>query len=122
MPGSSDYADWRERLADANDPAFWPIEAIDRELTEGRAQFWCDGESAIVTRLIEYPGGAKVIEILAAYGHLESLWTQIQPALETYARNNGIGILRATGRLGWARAGKKHGWKAEMVIIEKELT
>lgn len=117
---NTDYAAWRDRLAQANDPAFWPIEAIDAELGANRAQFWCDGTSALVTRIVEYPGGAKVLEGLAASGTLESIWGQIVPQLEAYARLHGIKRLHAMGRPGWSRA-HPQGWEEYMTVIVKDI-
>ncbi len=117
---SDSYADWRERLATANDPKFWPIEAIDAALDANDAQWWCDGENALVTRVVRYPGGAVVIEGIAAFGCLVGLWNNIQPRLVEWGKAIGATRLHALGRLGW---GKKHpdDWKIHMVMICKDI-
>lgn len=119
--GSSEYPAWRERLAEANDPTFWPLEELDRLLTAGEAQFWCDGETAAVTRIVRYPGGALALETLAVTGTMDALWNSIVPAAEEYARSIGITEMHAMGRFGWGRAAQKHGWKPEMVVITKRI-
>lgn len=121
QPGNTDYNAWRERLATANDPAFWPIEAIDEGLNANALQWWCDGTSALVTRIVEFPGGAKVFEGIATYGEQQSLWLAIAPDVERMARSMGMKRLRAMGRLGWIKAGQPHGWTPYMVMIEKDL-
>ena len=123
MPqGGASYADWRDRLATANDPEFWPITAIDELLAVGSAHFWCDGESALVTRTVTYPGGAAAVEILAAFGNLPSIWGAIVPQIETAANSIGARRLWAMGRPGWVHSAKANGWRAEMVVIVKDLT
>lgn len=116
---SVDYADWRDRLATANDPAFWPIEAIDAEVVEGRAQFWCDGEAALVTRMVEYPGGANVLEALAGAGTLDGL-LNIAPLTEGFAKSRGATHRMIPGRAGWQRVFKD--WRLYQSALVKEVS
>lgn len=116
---SSDYAVWRERLAAANDPAFWPIEAIDQLLFEGQAQFWCDGEAALVTRAVEYPGGAVALEAVAAAGKLPRLKFNIAAQVESWAREKGLSHLLIAGRPGWERVFRH--WRHHQCVLIKEL-
>jgi hypothetical protein len=113
------YPEWRERLAKANDPAFWPITAIDAELDAGRAQFWCDGAAALVTRIVEYPGGAVALEALAAAGDMGTLIGSLCIDVENKARPAGITHLLVAGRSGWLR--KLAGWRPYQTVIVKEL-
>ena len=113
------YEEWRDRLAEANDPAFWPITALDLELSEGRAQFWSDGEAAMVTRVVSYPGGAVCLDVLAAAGNLRKLTQQIAPAAEEWARANGLTHLLVAGRPGWTRVLKN--WRHYQNVMVKEL-
>lgn len=115
---SADYVAWRARLGDANDPAFWPVEAIDELLLEGHGQFWSDGESALVTRAVLYPGGAVALEAVAAAGKLESLRDTVAPKVEEWARSQGFTHMLIAGRGGWARV---HGWRHYQSVIVKEL-
>lgn len=117
----TDYAGWRKRLAKANDAAFWPITAIDEMLTEGRAQFWCDGRGAMVTKVVNYPGGAVAVEAVAAAGNLEALNGPIAQNCEEWARSIGATHLHIAGRPGWERALPKD-WRKYQVIMLKELT
>ena len=116
---SAEYADWRARLAEANDPAFWPIEAIDRELADGRAQFWSDGSSALVTRVVQYPGGARVLEALAAAGDMDGLVQAIEPITDDFARMQGLTHRMIAGRAGWARVHK--GWRHYQTVLVKDV-
>lgn len=121
QPASDSYAAWRDRLAQANDPAFWPIEAIDAELIAGRAQFWCDGKAALVTHVVEYPGGARVVEALAAAGDGRALVGPIADGVAEQAKDAGCSHLKVAGRKGWLRR-LTDGWALHQVIIVKELT
>lgn len=112
------YADWRDRLASANDPAFLPIEEIDRRLAEGLAQFWCDGRAALVTEIVQHPGGAVTVDSLAATGRRKSLTDVIEPAVREWA--SGFAThLRIIGRPGWARVWPD--WQHEQSILTKVL-
>jgi len=115
----SDYAAWRPRLAEANDPAFWPIEAIDQLLTEGNAQFWSDGDAALVTRVVAYPGGAVAVEAVAGAGTMEGLVESIAPQVEQWAKTEGYSHLLIAGRAGWSRVHKT--WRHHQSILLKEL-
>lgn len=119
-PGNTDYAAWRDRLAQANPPEFWPIEAIDEGLANGVLQYWCDGNAALVTRVVEYPGGAVAVEAVAGAGDGDALIASLEPELARWGRENGFTHLKVAGRLGWLRK-RPEGWKAHQVIIMKEL-
>ena len=116
----SDYAAWRHRLAEANDPAFWPIEAIDVLLANNEAQFWCDGNAALVTRIVAYPGNAVAVETLAAAGNLETLRDEIAPAVEAWGRLHGCTHLLIAGRAGWARVHRDK-WRHHQSILIRNL-
>lgn len=118
---ASDYWSWRDRLAGANDPAFWPIQAIDSLLIAGEAQFWCDGKSALVTHIVEYPGGALELRGIAACGNMDTLWNVIAPDVEAFGKLIGATRLYAAGRFGWGRASRRHGWKSCMTVITKDM-
>jgi hypothetical protein len=115
---SSSYAAWRARLAEANDPKFWPIEALDRLVEEGDAQFWADNEGALLTRMVSYPGGAITVETLAGAGTIEAL-AAMTPAINDWALTQGATHLLVLGRPGWARA--LTGWRHHQSILIKEV-
>lgn len=118
-PVSGSYADWRARLATANDPAFWPIEFIDQAIVDGAAQFWASDDAAMVTRLVTYPGGAVTLETMAATGTLAGVLA-LEPAATRWARKQGATYLLAAGRPGWARV-RPEGWRHWQCIIIKDL-
>lgn len=116
---NDDYAAWRGKLAEANDPAFWPIEAIDRELVEGRAAFWCDGTAALVARVMIYPGGARVLEALAGAGDMAGLIDRIEPETRKFAEKHSLTHRMIAGRDGWRRIHK--GWRHYQTILVQEI-
>lgn len=118
---SASYADWRDRLATANNPAFWPIEAIDAELQANRAQFWACDTAALVTRVVDYPGGARVVEAMLGAGVKNGLTEQLEQTVETWARSIDAAWLFAPGRLGWMRELKPKGWELHHVTMRKDL-
>jgi hypothetical protein len=117
----TDYPRWREALATANDPAFWPIEAIDELLSHNKAHFWGTDKAALVTTINFYPGGAIAIEALAGAGDLSDLIEVIAPRVEHAARMVGATHLKIPGRRGWTRAMKSRGWRHFQDIVIKDL-
>lgn len=97
------YEKWRGRLARANDPALIPITHIDELLVEGLAQFWATGDAAIVTRLVEWPGGAVTIEVIAAAGRKADITGPLHAAAREWAAANGATHVLVAGREGWKR-------------------
>lgn len=117
----SDYARWRDKLAKANNPAFWPITAIDELIAEGRAQFWATEHAALVTWINEYPGGAVAVEALAGCGSKADIIHKLGPRVEQWARSLGATHLKVSGRRGWTRQMKPHGWRHFQDIVIKDL-
>lgn len=74
----------------------------------------------MVTRVVAYPGGAAVLEVLAGAGDLRALIDNIAPQAEAWAKANGLTHLMTAGRHGWQRVLK--GWRHHQTIIVKELT
>lgn len=118
MPAGDSYAAWRDRLATANDPAFWPIEAFDKLLERNEAQFWANDEAAMVTRVAVYPGGAVAIEVMAAAGNLKAL-IALTPNVNAWGLSIGATHIMVIGRPGWARA--LPDWRHHQSILIKEV-
>ena len=88
-------------------------------LVAGTAQFWCDGKAALVTRIVEYPGGAVALEALAATGSRVALCDVLAPQAEAWGRANGFTHLLIAGRPGWARVHRD--WRHYQSILIKDL-
>lgn len=91
------------------------IEDVEQGLAEHRLQFWPGKACAAVTAIDEYPQ-AKWLSVRYAGGDLEELVAMI-PAWRSWAEFNGCKNMSLTGRKGWERVLKKHGWQARAVSL-----
>lgn len=73
----------------------------------------------MVGEFIESPRH-KVMHIFAAGGTLKAM-SELGPTVETFGRQNGCDAVGATGRVGWQRYARRHGYKPAVPAIEKEL-
>jgi hypothetical protein len=89
-------------------------------ILEGRFTFWPAPDGAIVTEFIEYPA-FKVIHAWLVGGRLEQIVDMI-PSLVVFGRSFGCTKLTGTGRPGWVRALKEHGFNGIMTTVSKEIT
>lgn len=116
-----DYLQFRDRFADALDPAWETIEGLDHRIGEGAVQLWVKGDTALATewRLM---GMGPVLFGIVCVGDLDVLTHDIQPKLEQYVRENGGKAIAFCGREGWGRVMAGHGYKVKQVIALKEIT
>lgn len=112
---------FRDELAEANDSAFFPIEYLDQTIADGTSQYWGTPNAAMVTQIVNYPGGAKVVRSLATTGDLKEITEIIAPQIETWAIENGCTHLLVEGRDGWKRALKPLGYEPYQTVILKVL-
>lgn len=89
----------RKALAVAGDT--YTFEDILNEINEGRMQSFAEGESWVVTQIVDFPR-KRYLEIVFAVGDLPDL-KAIYPTLEDFARTNLCDGMRAFGRPGWMR-------------------
>ena len=121
VPDWAGYYRFRDRFAEAMDPAFYPIEYLDALLLSGRARLWVGAEAAIVAELVLYPGGARVIHGLVAAGRIEEIAATLIPRAEAWARAQGCTHAIVESRAGWMRALKPHGYRPHQLAVRKEL-
>lgn len=98
------YQDWREELARANNPAFIPITFIDERLRNETAYFLATAEAAMVIELLQYPGGAKVVSVIAAAGDKDVIIGSLAEQAMKFGRELGCDHAMVPGRVGWRRA------------------
>ena len=79
----------------------YTLDDILHEIEEGRMQSFAEGESWVVTQIIDFPR-KRYLEIVFAIGNLDEL-KGIYPRLEQFARDNLCDGMRAFGRQGWMR-------------------
>ena len=113
------YQDWRERLAKANNPRFIPITHIDQRLSEGTAFFLGTAEAAMVVELVAYPGGAKVVNVIAAAGDMDEILGPLGERAMEFGRERGADIAMVPGRVGWKR--QRPDFEHYQTILVKEL-
>lgn len=113
------YEEWRRRLAAANDERLIPIGWIDRLLADGLAQFWATDQAAIVTQIVDYPGGARVVKALAAAGRKADIAGPLGDQIEQWARSQGCVLSMVEGREGWRRL--RPDYRHYQAILIKEL-
>lgn len=93
---------------------------VSRAVAEGRMQAWLNGDSLVVTEVLEFPQ-AKALNVFLAVGNLDEVMA-LQPGLEAFGREHGCKALRMEGRKGWRKVLPRHGWREDnKVIYERSL-
>lgn len=88
-------------------------------LLTGRAHLWSDTKACIVTTIHEYPQG-KVWVLWLAGGDLESV-LKLGDEMYGAAEAAGCRVVEIHGRRGWERVLRSRGFKAEKVLLSKDL-
>ena len=121
LPDWAGYRRFRDRFAEAMDPAFYPIEYLDALILSGRARLWVGEEAAIVAEIKDYPGGARVVHGLVAAGWIEEINTKLIPLAEAWGKASGCTHAIVESRAGWMRALRAHGYEPHQVAVRKIL-
>lgn len=88
-------------------------------VTSGHMQLWSGPKGCAVTQIVVYPQ-KKTLHIFLAGGEMEQLLDMAESA-EAWGRSQGCAAMTLSGRLGWQRALRGHGWETQLVQMEKEL-
>jgi hypothetical protein len=121
LPDWPAYLHFRPQLAEALDPAFYPIEHLDALILSGRACLWVGADAAIVAEIRDYPGGARVVHGLVAAGRIEEITAHLIPKAEAWGKAMGCTSAIIESRSGWMRALKPNGYEPHQVAVRKEL-
>ena len=79
-------------------------------------------EGVLVTELVTQKSGRLICNIWVVAGKNMDGWFHYLPELEGWARSKGCGAIGiSSGRPGWARVLKPHGYGVTKVVLEKEL-
>lgn len=99
----------------------YTLDDILTEINEGRMQSFVEGESWVVTQVVDFPR-KRYLEIVFAIGNLDEL-KAIYPRLDEYAKSIMADGLRAFGRAGWMRQFEidKHGWVETTRVYVREF-
>lgn len=101
------------------DPAY-SVGDILNEVTECRAELWLGDRSIVVSNVVDKPN-VRQFHIWIAAGDLTELMDLIYPRLEERARELGCGIMTISGRRGWIRKLKPHGFDEVATVGTKIL-
>lgn len=121
LPDWAGYRRFRDRFAEAMDPAFYPIEYLDGLILAGRARLWAAEHAAIVAEIKDYPGGARVVHGLVAAGRIEDINRLLIPLAEAWGKAAGCTHAIIESRSGWMRALRAYGYEPHQVAVRKEL-
>lgn len=95
-------------------------EDVAQAVRDGRMQAWTEGESLVVTEVLQFPQ-ANALNVFLAVGNLDEVMT-IQPRIEAFGREHGCKVLRMEGRKGWRKVLPRFGWNEDhKVIYERAL-
>lgn len=95
------------------------LEDVARAVLEGRMQFWPAPNGCAVTEIIVYPR-AKCLHIFLAGGELQQI-VDMNSSAAQFARAMGCTGMSISGRRGWVKVLKNHGWNESQTTLVKEL-
>lgn len=116
-----DYLRWRDRLARALDPAFWPIEWLDEQVLQERALTIASDTACVVVEIRNYPGGAREIHGLVAAGEPKEIVGSLIPLAEAFGAERGCKWGCVESRGAWSRLLKASGYEVHQMTVRKEL-
>jgi hypothetical protein len=99
----TEYHHWRAELAKANNPKFIPITYIDQRLADGTAYYLANAEAAIVVEIVDYPGGARAVSVMAAAGDKDTILGLLGEEAMALGWSVGADHAMVPGRQGWKR-------------------
>lgn len=90
-------------------------------VASGRFQQWGDGDSVIVTEIIDTPR-RRTLRFFLAEGSMPEIRAMI-PAILDWGRMHGCSHASLVGRKGWARVPwmLADGWVEKHIVMEREL-
>ena len=95
------------------------FEDVAKGIVEGNMQLWPTPRGCIVTEIVVYPR-KKVLNVFLGGGELDQL-LDMHNAVTAWAKSYGCEALTITGRFGWKKPLKAHGWKPLHASFQKEI-
>ena len=91
-------------------------------IAAGRMQSFVEGDSWVITQVVQFPR-ARMLEIIAAVGDRKECLKIYDERILQYAKDNDIPLVQAYGRHGWLIDARKRGWKVKALsfLYQKEL-
>jgi len=99
------------------------FQTVARELADKKAHLWVvyddDGREAglLVTDYQQYPTGVVWLNVRIGTGSMEACECAIE-TLKEFSKDRGFAGVEGVARTGWARIGKKHGFKETHRFLE----
>ena len=98
------YQRFRDQFARLLDPALYPLEWLDLQVSQGIFQLFSTEDSAILVKIERYPSGLLEAHGMAAVGKLPEIIGDLIPQAEAWATAMGCKFARIESREGWVRA------------------
>ena len=95
------------------------FEDIVQGIVSGHMQLWPAPKGCAVTQIVVYPQ-KKTLHVFLAGGEMEQLLDMMGDAA-AWGRTQGCAAMTLSGRIGWQRALRGHGWETRLVQMEKEI-
>ena len=95
------------------------FEDVAKGILEGNMQLWPSPRGCIVTEIVIYPR-KKVLNVFLGGGELDQL-LDMHNDVTDWAKSYGCEALTITGRFGWKKPLKAHGWKPLHASFQKEI-
>lgn len=92
---------------------------IEAGIADGSLLLLASQKSVMVVETVEYPR-RKALNIFLGAGDLAEL-KQLAANLDNIARGRGCDMITVMGRMGWARALRDTGYKAKLMILQREV-
>ncbi len=88
-------------------------------ITSGKMQLWPSPKGCIVTEIVVYPR-KKMLNVFLGGGELDQLLDMHKDVI-AWSKAQGCEAITITGRFGWKKPLKAHGWKPMHASFIKEI-
>lgn len=95
------------------------FEDVRDGILAGRMQIWHGPKGCAVTEIVEYPR-KRVLHCFLAGGEMGQITDMIESAI-AWGKTQGCESLTLSGRMGWERALRPHGFKPVLITMEREF-
>jgi len=111
------YEKLTQALKDAGD--LYTIQDILAAIAESRMQSFAEGNTWAITEVNTFPN-RKIVTIAYVIGDLKDAEILHDRVIE-FAKSIGATMVKAFGRVGWAKDAEKNGWRVAGQVYHKEL-
>ena len=88
-------------------------------LAKGHAQWWCNGDGAVITEIFDHPQ-IRVVNYWLVAGKLGAC-LDLQAPIDAWAAGLGCVGATASGRRQWTPVLQRHGWEPHAVQFHKRF-